>query len=1153
MLQRRFNHRVGVSLLLASMLSSWSLPAQTVTASVSGAVVDPSRAPVPNVEIRIVSDATGASRRSATDGFGNFSFNALPPAVYTLTITHEGFHPLTKKNIVLQPSDRLSVGTLVLELGSLSDSVTVTSEGTPVQVNSTERSGVISSKQIENLTIVNRDFSTLVSLMPGVVTDVGGEAQGFGQNATFYVQGNRRAANNITIDGVPADSSNAYAVSTYISMDAVDNVKVLVSNFQAEFGRKPGAGIQAITKSGSKQFHGAAYWYQRNEALNATDFFNNRNGVSQPPYRYTTAGFNIGGPVVLPRFNHDRNKLFFFASSEQIREARPQAIRQLTMPTALERGGDFSQSRNTNGALIVVKDPLTKAPFAGNIVPLARINTAGQSLLKLFPTPNVVNSPIAGFRYNYQVQESVQVPKSAEILRLDHIVNERTNISGRFNYWWEDQRGWSVTAGNGNWGWLPSHYQDVSLSSAVSITHTFSPSSVFEGSMGFTRWSENDNALNSADLIRLNRKQSGVDIGQFHPELNPLDLVPNVSSWGGVNAAPTTKIEGRFPLTGLENTLTWNAALTHTQGSHTAKFGFYAERWLELKGRNGNFNGTFDFGTSSNNPNDSGYAFANAMLGNFYSYTESSSRVALHGRTTTLEWYAQDNWRVNRHLTFDLGVRFGWGQPFHSNGTDEAGFVPSLWNPAQKVTLIQPTIQNGVRVGVNPITGQIYNQVAIGSIVPGAGETFNGTVDRAENPSYPQGFRSNSGLKAAPRFGLSYDPFGKGKTAIRSGFGIYYDLHERDNFVNGLYYNPPLQLNPTMYFGNLSTFVSQPSLTFPSSTSGFDGPWRVARVMSSYFGIQQDIGFNTVVEVAYSGSLGRHLQEQHNINSTPLGTNFLPSSIDPTRGTPLSVDFLRPYTGYGNIILHSYDANSSYHSLQVSANRRYSHGFQLGAAWTWSKAMDYVDDDQSTISYQMPKNWNYGKASFDRTHVVKISWTWELPPASKLLNKPVVRVALDNWQLSSIETFQSGAPTGISLGYASGYSPDITGSTESARVNVIAPPEISRDQRTFEHYFNTAAFAPPSARTYGSATKDEIRGPGLENWDVSLFKNFKLTERFRAQFRCETYNTFNHTQFTGLDTTTRFDAKGVQTNPTFGQLTSARPARRLQLALRVTF
>ena len=1076
------------------------------------------------------------------------------PGSYTLAVEHEGFKKYEKQHLMLTASERLAVGEIRLEVGGVGESITVTATGAAVQTASSERSGMVTNSQMANLSVINRNFMYLVTLQPGVVAqDESSQTIG---GVTFNALGGRITDSNISVDGVPSNGTNGGQVNILTSMDAIATVKIMVSNFQAEFGRKAGATVTAVTKSGTRDFHGGAYWYKRHEQFNANDFFNNRNGLAKSMYRYTTAGFNVGGPIYIPgRFNRERNKLFFFFSEEVWRETRPQAIQQITMPTEMERRGDFSATRDLNGALIPVYDPANgRSPFPGNIVPASRINSNGQNYLKLFPLPNFFDTAVSAGRYNYQIQESIKVPKHLEMLKIDYPVSSKTSIYGTYNQTHDSQEGFRVSAGNGQWGWLPSKYIDPSQSSVISLTHIFSPTIILETSAGLTRWSEAGPPRNQVDLDRVTKAASGVNIPQFHPEINPYNLVP-ASTFGGITNGPSVSYSDRFPIRGVENVWIWSANATKIAGAHTLKAGISVERWLAMKGQAATFAGRFDFSRDTNNPYDANYAYANALLGNFSSYTESSARPSAYERVGSAEWFVQDTWKIGRRLTLDYGVRFGWTQPFHSPQRNEAGFVPSLWDASKRIALMQPALVNGARVARNPLTGETYPATLIGAIVPGSGNPYNGIAQTAQDAGYPQGLRNNSGVKAAPRFGFSYDPLGRGRTAIRGGFGMYHQYHEMDNYAMNTYNNPPLQLNPIIYYGNLATFYNQSSYLFSSNTTGFERNRPLTSVMSFSLGIQQDIGFGTVVDVSYVGAQDRHVVMRRNLNSIPLGANFQAANGDPTTpGKALPPAFLRPYIGFNDITYWDYSGNANYNSLQVTADRRFARGLQFGAAWTWSKSMDYQDWEIGSISTLVdPRVWNYGKSGFDHTHVLKLNWMWDIPKASRAWNHAFVRKVLDDWQLSGIGSFISGVPVGISATYS--YAADITGSTtDSARVVVLSNPVLSRGDRSFSRNFDTKAIAAPAVGTWGNAPKDVVRGPGINNWDMSLFKNIALPgERIKLQFRGEFYNAFNHTQFSAFDTTARFDQKGNQLNTRLGEFTASRQPRRIQFALRLSF
>jgi hypothetical protein len=1140
-----------LSLFAAATISAY---AQGLTGQISGTVADPTGNFIPGAPITLINTNTNQAREATTDATGSFVFTQLLPGNYSLTVSQAGFKKYEQRDIELTATERVAVRQIRLELGDITQTISVVAEAARLQTQSAERSGLISTQQYERLSLKGRDYLGLVKILPGVIDTRNRDAPGWNNLGGITINGNRAGTINLTLDGISSlDTGSMGGPYLAPSVDAVGELKVLLTNYQAEYGRSSGGTINAVIKSGTKEFHGVGYYFKRNEAFNANEFFRNRDGLDRPRYRFDYPGYNIGGPLYIPgKFNTNKDKLFFFWSQEFLPRKYPTAIGRRTFPTALERQGDFSQSLDQNGRLIAINDPLNaRRPFPGNVVPTTRINGPGQKLLSVFPLPNTVDPARA---FNSVFQSQVDQPRDEDILRIDWNIAPSTIFYARAIRNYEAFRGdFNFVLASGNWPQFPIEYSIQSAGLVSTLIHTFKPTLVNEFTFGVNRALQLVKPLNQDGIDRNDRNALGLGLPQFFPQSNPLNLIPN-ANFGGIPNAPQLNIEQRFPFFGTNNIWNWSDNLSWVNGPHNLKFGFYLERTTRNAARATAFNGTFDFGRNVNNPNDSNYAFSNALLGNFNSYTESTSHPDGHARYMNFEWYAQDTWKITRRFTLDAGVRFYWIQPTYSAGDKLAVFEQDAYNDAQAAHLIQPyrATAGAPRQGINPATGQIVSDVLIGTLAPGSGVFHQGmTVFNERVLQTPP-------IKVAPRIGFALDVFGNGKTAIRGGVGIFFDRFNDDQVIQFVE-KPPNVLTNTAVQSSIPSLLSSPLNQSPTAVNGIQREYDPPTVYNWSFGIQQDIGSGIVLDVAYVGNVGRHLLHRRSLNATPYGTNFLPSSIDPTTNRPLPVNFLRPFRGLGDIQYSEFASSSNYHSMQTQVNKRFGRGLTFGVSWTWSKAMDLVDGNNNAVNpFLNFRMRNYGRAGFDRTHNMVISYTYDLPKASRHWNNAFSRLAFDGWQLSGITSFTSGQPLG--LGYSLVVAQDLTGASGAgvdSRVVLTGNPVLPKGDRTELRHFNTDVVQPPTRDNFGigNAPKDPIRGPGLNVFDISLFKNFALgsNEARRLQFRLETYNAFNHSNFNAVDTAARFDAQGRQVNGRFGQYTNTLDARRIVLGVKVYF
>ncbi len=1149
--------------------------AQSSTGTITGRVVDATGSPVPGAGVQLIDQSTRDTRRFTTGDDGDFVFNNVQPGNFTAVAEKTGFKRTEKSNLNLTASDRLVTGNFILEVGAVSESIKVVAQGAAIQVESSERSALIDSRQISELMAKGRDVMALLQLLPGAVDDSTGN-EVLGQFTIPSMGGSRNNYSALNIDGISGNTTRGKTAESPINMDAIAEVKVLTNSYPAEYGTASGTIINLVTKGGSQKFNGAAYYYNRNEAFNSNNFFNNRQSVARQRYRYNTAGYNIGGPIFWPgKFNSGKQKLFFFFSQEIDPNQTPNSLRNYTVPTELERKGDFSQSYKTctTGAgcqVFTAKDPTTNLPFANNIVPPSRIDANSARLLTIFPLPNATNAAITKYAYNFQIAGTNDVPALQEILRVDYNISDKARLWTRLSGFDSHNKGLTSPASSNQWGPANIDYSQSMPNLGGSMTYIVSPSLINELTFGLNLWIERQ-VLADKDLVALQRSTYGIDIRQTYPADNPLNLLPALS-FGGVSSPAQVSYDGRFPLDNQGKAISISDQITKTWRSHRFKAGITIQRAqyiVKHHAGNANFPGNFAFAADSSNPLDTGYAYANAFLGIFDTYSEVTNRTNYSPVTPIREWYVQDSWKVNRRVMLDYGVRFTWALPLDPSGSKAANFVPWLWDSSQAPRLFTPAKVNGANVIVNPITGATVPNIYSGLLAPNSGNPTNGVVVSGTQ-GFPNALVYGNGIIYAPRLGIAWDPKGDGKTAFRMGGGVFYNTRADAGSLGNLSQNPPLIFNPTAYYGYVSQAFNSTGLLSPTSFNRILDP--NGKTVTSYhasFGIQRSLGWATVLDAAYVGTFGRHLGEQVQLNNVPYGAQFLPQNQNPQTNTPLNDNYFRPYRGYNAIAQQIFQGNSSYHSLQAKLDRRFAKGVQFGVVYTFSKAMSYAEGDSTggstaeVAAFQDRKIWNYSLASYDRPHILTFNFLWDVPRLSRLAKNHMVKTVFDGWQVSNITSFISGQPLTVSMGTSP--SVNFVGGGDGARPIMVGNPILDRGDRTFDRYFNVAAFGEPTALkpgltsysptwlNYGNMTRYPIRGPGTSNWNTSLFKNFNVGERLRFQFRAESYNTFNHSQFSGLNTSITFNAAGQNTNAAAGQITAARSPRVMQMALRVNF
>jgi hypothetical protein len=1185
-----------IALLITLSIFSSHAPAQTSSATISGHVVDQSRGAVSNAEVTLLNQKTNVAVTTRVRPDGDFIFPDVQPGTFTVIVKAQGYKELRQVDLVLSASQNLSAGTLTLQIGTVAESVTVSAAITPLQTTSSERSGVLDNKQLDNLLAIGRDAMALVRTMPGVVGNEGGSS--LGTSGTPTVNGVNSEYNSATIDGIVGNTRGLSTLDTPLNLDAIQEVTLMGSNYQAQYGKTAGGNFNFVTKSGTNEFHGGLYYYFRNEDLNANAYFNKYlNNQPRPRYRYNTIGGTVGGPVYWPgHFNRNKDKLFFFVSIEDDPTTAPDGLKNYMVPTQAQIKGDFSQTYAQGSAtpsLVYIKDPNLSGScssskggpgcFQGNIIPPGRINPQMQALLQVMydntlganPSYAINNLVLTNNNYNYQTNYSAAKPVNQEIFRIDYFPTQKLHMFFRGDLETVNDDDYSSPANSMAW-LMKVNYRTTNPNFVYNITYTFTPTLVNEFNIGTSGWSETQ-LYNSADLAKVTLGASGFNLPSLYPGVNPLNLFP-ATSFGPTNAA-NFGWDSRFPMADQVRAYSATDNVTKIIGSHTLKFGVDAQTDSYLQ-PNHNRVGTLNTSVNSSNPNESNWGYSNALLGNLNTYTQDTALLNYLPRTNTFEWYEQDSWKINSKLYLDLGIRNSWamGQRL-ARGNN---FVPSLFSAAQAPVLYQ--YNSSGSNAVDPTTGiATYPKAYAGLFVPNTGNLNNGVL-YVNTPGYPQGTIYGNGVLWAPRVGFAYSA--TPKTVIRGGFGMYYNTRARSGQEGDLANNAPTTNGPTQYYSNVNAGSS--GYFASAGASSLNGPFGIGHALPLHapqlyteevsFGVQREIPAGIVLDVAYVGTFTKHASAYYPINEVPYGAEFL-YSHQFTGGT-LPDNFFRPYPGFGSINLQEFNLTANYNSLQARVTRRFSKGFEFGAAYTYSKSLDYGSCTATVCTeaynfnaplYQNVRAWSYGPAGYDIKHNLVVNYLWSLPKASRLWNNFATRGLLDGWQISGIASYLSGAPQEIQLSIKT--STNITGGGDGTRVVLTCDP-MHGAPHTFSTWFNTSCAQAPIAGSIGTATnpsgtpystgagvfspKVNFFLPGNGNFDTALFKNVTFENRYMLQLRVETYNTFNHTQFNGVNDTATFqNANQLTTNPqtasNFGTMNSAQNPRYMQLALRFSF
>jgi hypothetical protein len=1150
--------------VLCFLLCLGSLQVVAQEATLLGTVTDPSGAAVPNVSVTIMNTDTGSVSHLTTNDVGQYVAPDLQIGHYDVQARSSNFKIAEQKNIVLQVGDRHRVD-FQLQLGNTQESVTVEASTVQVQADTGEISDVINGQQVTSLATNGRSVAELEALVPGASSAQGDFQVPTSAGGDFNVSFNgQRVVHNLWLvdGGEAADRGGGGGADVLPSLEAISEFRTLTSNYSAEYGLSSAGTMSMVIKSGSRQLHASAFYYGRNDALDARNYFNPAPAKVRE-LRFNDWGFNVGGPVA---FKHTENpKTFFFYNMEWRRYVQGGLFNVNTplasmypdaggagtgvvLPATGADGNPINAVAPSNiGSLWAAGGCSGAAPAIGSaltVIPDCLVSPNAAALLAagIFPKPNNGWAFIGGANQPTTGKE--------EIVRIDHTFSDKFSVFGHFI---ADQA--IQTYGTTQWSGdnVPSignTFGNPSSSYVIHATHIIRPNLLNEISFNYdgNRIHILPQGVYTAPAgFTFNRIFTGTNVDNRIPDIH---LAQSTGSNYTVNWLPWNNTADDYQ---VRDDLSW------TRGSHQFKIGGGWAIYKKVQDYFAETQGGFTFDGSA-----SGFDYADFILGDAQHYAENAYKGTGTWDAISPDAYIQDNWRATHRLTLNLGLRWdGIPHTYEANG-NQTNFYPNLYNPANiplwansSDTQIAP---NSPGLGTSPVAS-----------LQGYQFYLNGMGFSGKN-GVPKGLGKDSWLNFGPRLGFAYDLLGTGKTIVRGGYGIMYERIQGNDMYNGAT-NPPFGYS----LGQTDALLSDPHIGWdgtpitvpivPAGVVGINAYYPSPRVSQYSAGVQQQIGSNGVLSLSYVGSVDRHQSYWQEVNLPAQGLLTCLQDKTTCAGGPTSqpaFNGVLPYQGYTSIKQAFNGGNSHYNSLQAELRGRVARDLQLQVAYTLARSIDPTTGNGGNgfdLNYVTNPyvGWKYdvGPSVFDRTNVAFINFIYDIPLARNS-SSHFMKTVVGGWTLSGIVTMESGIPYNLGIN-GSNVASIFPGGDVANRPNLVGKitypktPVSSNGVVTGIQWVNPAAFATPAAGTWGNLPFDALRGPGRDDWNLSLFKSFLISESrgTRFEFRADAFNAWNHTQFGGGNQNGGFSNNFGSGN--FGQITSAFDPREFQLGAKLVF